>query len=219
MSRWIILRTSGGQTLPLMRSLRGAGFDVWTPARTVRRSIPAKTLSGKRVIEQDAPILPTFVFAAERDLGALALAASREVSPHPGFRVFHHGGRVPLVGSSEITGLREEEAKEAAVIQSMRAAETHAEAERIRCAAIKSASARRRAEAALERDRRNALRAQRCTVEAGNAVEVIDMPAFAGVAGVLESVDGPYAMVRFGTSSWKIEGWRLMPSLLEHQAA
>ncbi|MFH7168762.1 hypothetical protein, partial [Klebsiella pneumoniae] len=71
MNRWTILRTSGGQTLPLMRSLREAGFEVWTPAKTFRKTIRANTLMGTRQIEVEAPILPTFVFAREADVEAL----------------------------------------------------------------------------------------------------------------------------------------------------
>ncbi|WP_277982266.1 hypothetical protein [Sphingomonas faeni] len=71
MTRWAILRTSGGQTLPLMRSLREAGFDVWSPAKPIRRTIRAKTLSGTRLIETEVPILPTFVFANSHELTPL----------------------------------------------------------------------------------------------------------------------------------------------------
>ena len=71
-SHWIILRTSGGQTLPLMRSLRESGFDAWTPAKTFRKKYRAKTISGTREVEVEAPILTTFVFAREHDLEALA---------------------------------------------------------------------------------------------------------------------------------------------------
>lgn len=115
--------------------------------------------------------------------------------------------------------LRDEEEREAETIKAIRDAETHAEAEAIRIAAIKSASARRRAEQAQERDRRQALRSHRCTVAPGTTVEVTDEPAFVGVTGVFEEVDGAYARVRFGTSSWKIEGWRVMPALLHKDQA
>jgi len=29
---------------------------------------------------------------------------------------------------------------------------------------------------------------------------------------VFEEVEGPYARVRFGAHSWKIEGWRVLPA-------
>lgn len=218
-SRWFILRTSGGQTLALAASLCAAGFDVWTPARTLRRYMPARTPSGKRLIETDVPILPTFVFARETVLEALAAATTQEPSPYPAFSVFRHGGRVPIVADVEIAGLRAEEAREAATIKAMREAESHAEAERIRIAAIKSEAVRRRAERELEQRQRAALRNQGCCVEPGALVEVMDAPALVGVAGVVERIEGPYAHVRFGTRSWKIEGWRVMPSTLSTIAA
>ena len=219
MSRWCILRTSGGQTLPLARSLRAAGFDVWTPERTLRRFMPAKTISGKRLVETQVPILPTFVFASEDRLEELAEAAGDRASAHPAFSIFCHAGRVPLVSHGSVAGLREEEAREAATIAEIRAAESHAEAERIRVAAIKSASARRRAEQAAERQRLSALRAQRCAVALKSKVEVVDVPALVGVTGILEEVEGSYARVRFGTQSWKIDGWRVIPSTLHDNTA
>ena len=218
MSRSFILRTSGGQTLPLAASLGGAGFPVWTPARTLRRYMPAKTPSGKRLVETQVPILPTFVFARESALEALAIAAAQSPSPHPAFSVFRHGGRVPLVAEREVRGLRDEEEREAATIAAIHAAESHAEAERIRVAAIRSASARRRAEAAVERERRTALRAQGCAVSPGASVEVVEVPALVGVTGVVEKVEGAYAHVRFGTQSWKIDGWRVLPAATHDQA-
>jgi hypothetical protein len=209
MTRWAILRTSGGQTLPLLRSLREAGFDVWSPAKPIRRTIRAKTPSGTRLIETEVPILPTFVFANDRDLVALGDIAALSISPHPAFSVFRYGGRIPIVGDSEGRGLREEEERMVALHQSIRDAESYAEAEKIRIAAMKSEAARRRATKELERQQRAALRSNRKTFEPGTEVEVAEMPALAGVAGVVEASDGIHAWVRFGSHSWKIEGWRL----------
>lgn len=223
-SGWIILRTSGGQTLPLMHSLRDAGFDVWTPAKTFRKTIRAKTILGTREIEVEAPILTTFVFARETDADALQDLALQSVSPHPAFSMFrfvdrHGGRRMPIIGEQSIAGLRAEEAREAATIKAIRDAETHAEAEAIRIAAIRSASARRKAEQASERDRRNVLRAQRSTIKPGSEVMLEDVPAFAGVTGVFEETEGAYARVRFGNHSLKIEGWRVMPAPLHKDQA
>ncbi|WP_156680057.1 hypothetical protein [Sphingomonas profundi] len=197
--RWLILRTSGGQTLPLARSLQAAGFDAWTPARTIRKIVRPGTRTEKR-FEIDLAILPTFVFAREHDLVSLADAAARPVSPHPAFSIFSHGGRIPLIGDRDVAGLREEEDRAAATMQAMRDAETHQEAERIRIAAIKSEAARRRA-----------MRAQHRSFLPGTEVTVAEMPALVGVTGVVEESDGTFASVRFGTQSWKIEAWRLSP--------
>ena len=211
MTRWCILRTSGGQTLPLARSLGRAGFDVWTPARTIRKVLRQGTHTEQRS-EVDVPILPTFVFARDRDLASLADLAVQRVSPHCAFSIFRHGGRIPLVGDREVAGLRREEERAAATMQAMRDADTHQEAERIRIAAIKSESARRRATKEMERERLVALRSKRCELLPGATVEVAEMSAFAGVVGVVETTDGSFAKVRFGSLSWKIEAWRLSPS-------
>jgi hypothetical protein len=104
MTRWAILRTSGGQTLPLMRSLGEAGFDVWSPARPIRRHLKAKTPTGTRLIDTEIPILPTFVFANEADLPQLGDIvddmASGRGSLHPAFSIFRYGGRIPIVGDA-----------------------------------------------------------------------------------------------------------------------
>jgi hypothetical protein len=209
MTRWAILRTSGGQTLPLMRSLRGAGFDVWSPAKPIRRSVRAKTPSGTRMIETEVPILPTFVFANSHDLITLEDIAALSVSPHPAFSVFRYGGRIPIVGDAEVRGLRDEEDRVVALHQAIHDAESYAEGEKIRIAAMKSEAARRRATKELERQQRAALRSNPKTFDLGAFVEVAEMPALAGVAGAVEASDGTHAWVRFGSHSWKIEGWRL----------
>lgn len=217
MTRWAILRTSGGQTLPLMRSLREAGFDVWSPARPIRRTLKAKTPTGTRSIDTEVPILPTFVFASEADLPKLVdivddLASGRGCL-HPAFSIFRYGGRIPIVGDAEVRGLRDEEERTIAVLQAMRAAESHAEAERIRIAAMQTETARRRATKELERAQRLALRSTRVgRFKPGTLVTVVEMEAMVGVSGVVEASDGVHAWVRFGSCSWKIEGWRVSPS-------
>lgn len=209
-SRWCILRTSGCQTLALARSLRQAGYDIWTPARTIRKIVRRGHRTEQRT-EVDVPILPTFVFARERDLAMLADAAAQTISPHPAFSIFRHDGRIPLVADREVAGLRQEEERAAATMQAMRDAETREEAERIRIASIKSEAARRRATRELERAQLLELRAQKRTFDPGSNVRVLEMPALEGVTGVVESSDGTFASVRFGRQSWKIEAWRLSP--------
>ena len=45
---WCVVRTQGGQTLSLAKSLQEAGYQAWTPAETVirraRRSHPAQEI-------------------------------------------------------------------------------------------------------------------------------------------------------------------------------
>jgi hypothetical protein len=68
---WCILRTSGGRTVPLARSLAAVGFEVWTPVRTIRRPAPGQgrrlVMSQRRkLIDVDLAILPGFVVRAGR---------------------------------------------------------------------------------------------------------------------------------------------------------
>ena len=209
-NRWILLRTSGGQTLPLARSLAAAGFDVWTPARTIRKVLrPGKRTEQK--IEVDIAILPTFVFARQCHEGALVDAAAQEISPHPAFSVFCHAGIIPKIADRDIIGLREGEAEAAATMQAMRDADTHAEAECIRIAAIKSERARRRALKEMQ--------TRRPAFAPGTPVMVTEMPALAGVTGVVETSERAFASVRIGNRLWKIEGWRLTLSTIDESGA
>lgn len=219
MSRWFILRTSGGQTLPLLRSLRAAGYDVWTPAMVTRRTMRAKTLSGTRTIEVDAPILPTFLFAREEHLVALTAEAADPASLHPAFSIFHRAGKAPIIGGGQIAGLQAEEAAKQAEIEAIRDAETYQEAQRIRMANAKTEAARRRAARAVELAQLRELRGKPMTFAPGAGVNVTGMPAMEGVTGIVEAIDKTCALVRFGTRSWKIEGWRLLPAPETKQAA
>ncbi len=219
MARWIILRTSGGQTLPLMRSLRASGFDVWTPAKVLRRQVRAKTLAGTRTIEIEAPILPTFLFAREDHLVDLADQAKDPASAHPAFSIFHRAGRAPVVSNAQIAGLQAEEAREQAAIAAIRDAETYQEAQRIRMANAKTEAARRRAARAFELAQLREMRGKPLTFAPDAEVTVTDMPAMEGLTGIVEAVDGTKALVRFGNRSWKIEGWRLLPAPEHTKAA
>jgi hypothetical protein len=210
-SRWIILRTSGGQTLPLMRSLREAGLDAWSPARTIRRVLYAGRRA-ERQDEIDVPILPTFVFARETQMELLAELAGAQSTAHPPFSLFRHRGRAPMIADGEIAGLREEEERAGLTMQAMRDAETFEEAEKIRIAAMKTEAARRRATKEMERAKLAKLRATPVSIAPGTVVDVAEAPAFAGVTGVVEAINGSSAVVRFGTYSWKIDGWRLSPA-------
>jgi hypothetical protein len=206
--RWIILRTTGAKTLPLARSLREAGFDVWTPERVMRRvRAHARLLpGGKRpTIDVDAPIMPTLVFARAVHLGELAIASVAAVSPHPSFSIFRHAGRVPLVGDAQIDGLRAEEREQAEIIAALRECETRDEERRARAAAMRTKAARLKA-----------LRSERRRFAAGDRVRVADYPAFAGMVGVIESSDGKSARVVFGgTWAITIEAWQILPVVID----
>ena len=122
---------------------------MWTPAREIRKVVRRGTRAEKR-LQIDMPILPTFVFARETDLSALADIATQPSStdpaaavtrendwvPHigdceralpsiglyPQFSIFRHGGRIPLISDREVAGLQEEERVAAATMQAMRPA-------------------------------------------------------------------------------------------------
>jgi transcription antitermination factor NusG len=102
---WCILRTSGGRTLPLARSLVDADFEVWTPVETISRRRPRSKIK----IDIEAPIMPTFVFARAWHLPELLACASSPINEHPSFSVFHYAGKIPLVAEREVEGLRREE--------------------------------------------------------------------------------------------------------------
>jgi hypothetical protein len=214
--RWCILRTSGGRTLALADSLTRAGFEAWSPRKTLKRAKPGvkPRLDGTRpTVEVDTPILPTFVFARARDLGVLAQVACADITPHPAFSIFRHGGRYPEIASASVAGLQDAERDAVAAIEAIRAAETREEADRIRKAAMKTERERIRAMRISEAERRKALRNERGDFEPGQAVSVEEMPAFTGVTGVVESTDGRSAVVVFGGMLVvTVEAWQLAPA-------
>lgn len=108
---WCILRTSGGKTIPLARSLAAAGFDVWTPIEE-----QSKRRGPGVFVDCEAPILPTFVFARADALPELAACLSGLFSEHPPFSIFHYCGRIPVIADGEMASLRlaEEDARTAA---------------------------------------------------------------------------------------------------------
>lgn len=119
---WCILRTAGPRTLPLVKSLDEAGFDVWTP-RGWRQPkaplLPTKRQAAKEKAPPVAvPILPTFVFARADRLADLVRITRDPVSGHPAFSMFRHQGRFPLVSETELAQLRR--ADERAEVQARR---------------------------------------------------------------------------------------------------
>lgn len=197
--KWCILRTSGGRTLPLARSLGEAGFGVWTPVETTRQRVRKGPTTVE--VERTLPIAPTFVFGKADQLADFAAILFRPFHRHPSFSIFQWGGRVPLVGSASLTGLRLREAEAAAAIEAAREEIRREELQKERVALLRT-----------EQQRRKALRTQRRDFERGARVAVSDMPAFAGMHGtVIESL-GTSAIVAFeGAHVWKIEAWQLMP--------
>lgn len=111
---WLILRTSGGRTLALARSLAAAGLDVWTPVQTMTK----RRGRTRERIAYDAPIMPTFVFVRARHLAELARISALPFSAHPDFSIFRHLGRVPLISDTEVAEARrvEERSRRAALV-------------------------------------------------------------------------------------------------------
>ncbi len=211
--RWCILRTSGSRTLALADSLTKAGFEAWSPRKTLRRAkagVKRRADGTRPMVEVDAAILPTFVFARARDLQSLAQVACADITPHPPFSIFRHGGRYPEIADVSVRGLQDAEREATLTIEAIRAAETREEAERIRRAAMKSERERAQALRVSEIERRKALRNERAGFTAGQEVQVEDMPSFIGVTGVVESTDGRSAVVVFGGMlTITVEAWQL----------
>lgn len=99
---WCILRTAAPRTLKLAEALNADGFSAWTPKVVLRRRKPRSKLFD----EVPAPVTPTFVFAPAEHVRALIVASRGEGAALPGFSVFHHGGRVPLISDADLRNLR-----------------------------------------------------------------------------------------------------------------
>jgi hypothetical protein len=88
---WCVVRTQGGQTLTLAKSLQDAGFAAWTPTETVtrraRRSHPAQDIV--------QPLMPGLIFVAWDKLDAL-IALSRNAMPYSTFSGFSSFGLGPV---------------------------------------------------------------------------------------------------------------------------
>lgn len=203
---WCILTTSSGRTLPLARSLTDAGFDVWTPIRTVKRPAPGNrrryVLGQRRVmVEVTLPILPGFVFARLSQLDDLYRASSLPFGPHPTFSILSLADRVPAVSDRQVAGLREAEASALQAIIAERDAETREDARRVRAEMLTT-----------ERARRKALRREIKELAAGEQVTVDGAPMLAGMIGTIVRGRGTSAVIHFGGSlTMEVEAWRVHP--------
>lgn len=104
--RWCILRTSGGKTLPLAKSLTDVGMEAFTPTETRRHKLRA---GKKGMVEKAMPMLPTFVFVREHHQAALFEILMMPISPHPAFSFFRHLGVVKGIPDREVERLRDAE--------------------------------------------------------------------------------------------------------------
>jgi hypothetical protein len=203
-SLWCILRTSGRRTLGLASSLSAVGIEAWTPKRTLKRPVPGRRpeKNGKRILmEVDAPIIPTFVFAPARHIHALASMANDPIGLHHGFSIFSHAGRIPLIGDREISGLKDEEQRAEKLINDLRECENREAQRQLRAAAMRT-----------DRERRKAMRSELRDIAAGQHVTVQHMPSMSGLTGVVQASDGRSAVVTFnGLLTMTIEAWQLIP--------
>lgn len=204
---WCILCTSAGRTLPLVAALETAGIAAWSPRRTVKRPAPRmarRYVMGQRrpMIEVTLPILPGFVFARADQLSAIAAASLAPCGPLAGFSILQVGQRVPIVAERAIAGLRMAEAEAVAAIDAAREAESREVARRARAEMLSS-----------ERARRKALRQETKALARGDAVEVDDMPALAGMVGTVIEGRGTSARIHFGGFlTVTVEAWQVRPS-------
>jgi hypothetical protein len=204
-ARWCILRTAGRSTLPLVASLSGAGFDVWSPRLIVsHRRGPAR-----RRVEAEAPILATFVFARADRARDLEGIRALQNSPHPAFSIFRYYGRIPLIADHSIDHLRQAEANEAARWDEIKKEERRkAEHAQLRLEA-QSQARQLHVEHQVKVALRKALRATAPTYPAGARV-TLPRSEFAGLTGVVEGQKGRAVIVNFGGGiAMTIDAWLL----------
>lgn len=106
-NQWCILRCAGQNTLPLLRSLEKAGFEVWSPVEKVCLRLPRANV--KRWI--DSPMLKSYVFARADRLIDLIAASKAPGGQHRDFSVFKHKDRFPLIDEETLAPLRSIERK------------------------------------------------------------------------------------------------------------
>ena len=107
---WCILRTGGQRTIPVARSLAGAGLKVWTPVEVKDWRRPRS----KEVKERELAIMPTFVFVRADQINEVRAILSAPVSPHPPFSIFTWGGKIPVIADRSIASIRSDEEMKAA---------------------------------------------------------------------------------------------------------
>ncbi|MBI0530345.1 hypothetical protein D9602_03090 [Sphingomonas sp. TX0522] len=205
--RWCILRTSTSRTLPLAEALLAIGIDAWSPRRTVKRPAPGRArryVMGQRriMVEVTVPILPGIVFVDARRLHDAISVSLIPFGPLPEFSIMQVAGRAPEIGAAAIRGLLDAEAEATVGIIAEREADS------------RDAERRERAERMRrERERRKALRRERKAFNPGAEVEVTDMPALAGMTGVIVESKGATAKVHFGGPlTITVEAWQIIPT-------
>ena len=105
---WCVLRTAGPSTVPLLRSLTAAGFEVWTPIEVQLRQRPRS----KAKAEREFAVIPSYLFAADHHVDELAALSHFPGKDHKDFSVWHvHGRGFPLIADAALGPLRLHERK------------------------------------------------------------------------------------------------------------
>jgi hypothetical protein len=115
MGEWCILQMAAFRTLAVVKSLRAAGIEAWTPTATVR----SRWARSRKYVDRDAALLPSFAFAPAHSLTDLLEITHRPDSGHPAFTVFHGVDGQPYVGHINLDPLREYELTARAAWQEM----------------------------------------------------------------------------------------------------
>jgi hypothetical protein len=119
---WFILRCAGRFTLPLAATLAEDGFEVWTPARTMRVIVRHT----KQTKEVRAPMLASFIFVKAHHLHELLALSKLKLKPrrivqpikrgepnepryHRDFTVFRAFGEIPFVTDAALDPMRAKE--------------------------------------------------------------------------------------------------------------
>jgi hypothetical protein len=89
-------------TLALVHSLAKAGFEVWTPVKTItkRRSRSTETR------DVTYALTPTYVFAKANQLLDLLAEAANPAADHPKFKVARWAGKFPMISDRGLDTLR-----------------------------------------------------------------------------------------------------------------
>jgi hypothetical protein len=113
---WCILRSSGADTLRLVRSLRNAGIETWAPIEKRLAKMPRTGAP----FDKEMALLPSYVFAPACFVNELLRLAFNPGRAHPKFTVFRHRGGIPLIADDQLDALRNEENRKGRVFEKWR---------------------------------------------------------------------------------------------------
>lgn len=97
---WLVMRCGNNKTFPLVLALNQIGVRAWTPIWVRRRRFPRSN----NFHEVMLPCLPSFVFAAEEDMGKAIM--SLEQSAVPSFSLMNSYGVLARIPDAALDSLR-----------------------------------------------------------------------------------------------------------------